>query len=215
MNSKARTRELCQAFIDSGLNFTWDCNGRLNYADHETLQLMKDAGCVFINYGIESLDNHTLAVMNKALTRDIIIRGVENTIEIGISPGLNIIYGNINEPLEAIDMAVEFLLKYDDHSQMRTLRPVTPYPGSPLYDYAVEEGLIADSKDFYENKHLNSDLLACNFTNYTDEEIYNKLYEANVKLINKYYSNMQEKSEQICADLYKNKNVNFRGFRQS
>ena len=66
---------------------------------------------------------------------------------------------------------VEFLLKYDDGAQMRTIRPVTPYPGSPLYYYAIEKGLIKDCEDFYENKHLNSDLMAVNFTKLNDEEL--------------------------------------------
>lgn len=133
MSSRERTLELCQAFIDAEINVKWDCNGRLNFADLDVLEKMKKAGCVFINYGIESLDNETLKVMHKGLTRDMIIRGIENTLNIGISPGLNIIYGNINEPLSAIDDAVQFLLKYDDHTQLRTIRPVTPYPGTELF----------------------------------------------------------------------------------
>lgn len=215
MSSRERTLELCQAFIDADLNVKWDCNGRLNFADVDVLSKMKEAGCVFINYGIESLDNDTLKVMHKGLTRDMIIRGVENTLKVGISPGLNIIYGNINEPLSAIDDAVEFLLKYDDHAQMRTIRPVTPYPGSELFDYAVENGLLKDVEDFYENKHLNSDLLSVNFTQYTDDEIYNALYNANMKLIKKYQEIQSETSARICADLYLNRNASFRGFRQT
>ncbi|GKT28733.1 radical SAM protein, partial [Aduncisulcus paluster] len=93
--------------------------------------------------------------MKKALTRDMIIKGVEATLEAGISPGLNIIYGNINEPIEAIDDAVDFLLKYDDHAQLRTIRPVTAYPGTPLFEYALENGLVKDTEDFYENLHVN------------------------------------------------------------
>lgn len=215
MSSRERTLELCQAFIDADLNVKWDCNGRLNFADIDVLSKMKEAGCVFINYGIESLDNDTLKVMHKGLTRDMIIRGVENTLKVGISPGLNIIYGNINEPLSAIDDAVEFLYKYDDHAQMRTIRPVTPYPGSELFDYAVEHGLVKDVEDFYENKHINSDLLSVNFTQYTDEEVYNALYNANMKLIKKYQEVQSEISAKICADLYLNKDVSFRGFRQT
>lgn len=215
MSSRERTLELCQAFIDSGLNVKWDCNGRLNFADIDVLQKMKEAGCVFINYGIESLDNNTLKVMHKGLTRDMIIRGIENTLEVGISPGLNIIYGNINEPLEAIDDAVEFLLKYDDHAQLRTIRPVTPYPGSELFDYAVEHGLLKDTEDFYEHKHVNSDLLAVNFTTYSDEEVYKKLYEANMRLIDRYLEVQSQKYKQICEALYKNKDASFRGFRQT
>lgn len=215
MSSKKRTLELCQAFIDADLNIKWDCNGRLNFADLDVLNKMKEAGCVFINYGIESLDNDTLRVMHKGLTRDMIIRGVESTLKVGISPGLNIIYGNINEPLSAIDDAVEFLLKYDDHAQMRTIRPVTPYPGSELFDYAVEHNLLKDVEDFYENKHLNSDLLSVNFTRYTDEEVYNALYKANMKLIEKYQEVQLKRYSEVCADLYLNRNSSFRGFRQS
>ena len=215
MSSRERTLELSQAFIDAKINVKWDCNGRLNFADTDVLSKMKEAGCVFINYGIESLDNDTLKVMHKGLTRDMIIRGVENTLETGISPGLNIIYGNINEPISAIDDAVEFLLKYDDHAQMRTIRPVTPYPGSELFDYAVEHHLLEGTADFYENKHVNSDLLSVNFTQHTDEEIYDALYNANMKLIKKYQELQAERTAEICADLYLNKNAAFRGFRQT
>lgn len=215
MSSRDRTLQLCDAFIDAGLNIKWDCNGRLNFADIDVLEKMKEAGCVFINYGIESLDDETLRVMHKGLTREMIIRGIENTLQVGISPGLNIIYGNINEPLSAIEDAVEFLLKYDDHSQMRTLRPVTPYPGTELFEYAIEHGLVKDTDDFYQNKHLNSDLLAVNFTQYTDEEIYEALYQANMRLIKRYNEVQMEKSEKICRDLYYNKNAGFRGFRQT
>lgn len=176
---------------------------------------MKEAGCVFINYGIESLDDETLKIMHKGLTKKMIIKGVENTLKVGISPGLNLIYGNINEPLSAIEDAVDFLLKYDDHAQLRTIRPVTPYPGTELFDYAIEKGLIKDTEDFYEHKHLNSDLLAVNFTQYSDEEIYDALYKANMKLINRYQQVQGKNMENTCRDLYMNRNINFRGFRNT
>ena len=215
MSSRERTLELCQAFIDANLNIKWDCNGRLNFADIDVLQKMKEAGCVFINYGIESLDDETLKIMHKGLTKKMIIKGVENTLKVGISPGLNLIYGNINEPLSAIEDAVDFLLKYDDHAQLRTIRPVTPYPGTELFDYAIEKGLIKDTEDFYEHKHLNYDLLAVNFTQYSDEEIYDALYKANMKLINRYQQVQGKNMENTCRDLYMNRNINFRGFRNT
>ncbi len=215
MSSRQRTIELCDAFLEADLNIKWDCNGRLNYADIDVLEKMKEAGCVFINYGIESLDDATLKVMHKGLTKKMITKGIENTLSVGISPGLNIIYGNINEPLSALDDAVEFLLKYDDHSQLRTIRPVTPYPGCELYNYAIQKGLIKDAEDFYENKHTNSDLMAVNFTQYSDDEVYAKLYETNMKLIDHYIEVQKKNYMEQCKDLYFNKNANFRGFRQT
>lgn len=215
MSSRERTLELCQAFIDANINIHWACNGRLNYADTNVLEKMKEAGCVFINYGIESLDDATLKVMHKGLTRNQIIRGIENTLNVGISPGLNIIYGNINEPIEAIDDAVEFLLKYDDHAQLCTIRPVTPYPGTELFEYAVLHGLLAGIEDFYEHKHVNSDLVSVNFTAYSDKRIHNKLYEANLRLIHRYLEVQSQRYTKICKDLYLEQDTRFRGFRQT
>ena len=77
-----------------------------------------------------------------------------------------------------LQKGVDFLLKYDDHAQLRTIRPVTPYPGSPLYYYAIEKGLLKDCADFYENKHTNSDLLSVNFTGLSNKEFHHLLFEA-------------------------------------
>ena len=98
---------------------------------------------------------------------------------------------------------------------MRTIRPVTPYPGTELFEYAIEHGMVKDTDDFYQNKHLNSDLLAVNFTQYSDGEIYEALYHANIRLIKRYNEVQMLASERICKDLYYNKNVAFRGFRQT
>ena len=215
MSSVERTASLCEAFIDADLNIKWDCNGRLNYAKPEVLNLMKRAGCVFINYGIESMDNKTLKIMGKALTTDMITRGVEATLTADISPGLNIIFGNIDEDRDTLNNGVEFLLKYDDGAQMRTIRPVTPYPGCPLYDYAIEHGLVKDIEDFYENKHLNSDLLSINFTKLSDNEFHEALYEANTRLIKNYFQKHMENVLEQAETLYLNHDSSFRGFRQS
>src|SRR3989339_1797437 len=179
MSSVQHIEELCEGFLRAGLKFKWFCNGRLNYARPDLLQRMKRAGCVFINYGIESLDEKALRAMNKALTVKQITGGVENTLAAGISPGLNIIFGNIGETEESLKLGVEFLLKYDDHAQLRTIRPVTPYPGCPLYYHAIEKGLLKDVEEFYENKHVNSDLVSVNFTNMSDEQVHRLLFDAN------------------------------------
>lgn len=215
MSSEKRTIELCNAFIKAGLNIKWDCNGRLNYATKEVLSLMKKAGCVFINYGIESVDDDVLKIMHKNLTVYHIEKGIENTIKAGISPGLNIIWGNIGDTADTLQKAVHFLNKYGDCSQMRTIRPVTPYPGCDLYYYAIKKGLIKDVEDFYENKHTNSDLLSVNFTSYTDETFHQLLYSANCLIISDHFEKQINSYQHQAYNLYHNKDKNFRGFRQS
>lgn len=215
MSSAERTVTLCEAFLDAGLKMKWSCNGRLNFAKPDVLKVMKKAGCAFINYGIESMDDKILKVMNKNLTTDQIIRGIEATLAEGISPGFNIIFGNIGETAEILQKGVDFLLKYDDHSQLRTIRPVTPYPGCDLYYYAIEKGLLKDCADFYENKHTNSDLLSVNFTDLTDEEFYRVLFEANKALLENYYQHLSASMVGVAERLYFQRDASFRGFRQT
>jgi radical SAM superfamily enzyme YgiQ (UPF0313 family) len=213
MSSVNRTIAVCEGILKSKIRFKWGCNGRLNFAKLSVLKLMKSAGCLFINYGIESMDQDALNVMKKGLTVSMIYEGIENTYKAGMSPGLNIIFGNIGETRAVLKKDVEFLLKYDDHAQRRTIRPVTPYPGSPLYYYAIEKGLLKDVRDFYENKHVNSDLLAVNFTNMSDEEFHKALFRANKKLLSKYFDDMKQKTIEEAKKLYLEKNTAFRGFR--
>ncbi len=215
MSSSKRTKYLCKAFIEADLNMRWSCNGRRNYATPDVLKLMKKAGCVFINYGIECMDDKILKNMNKNLTKKQIIKGIEATLAEGISPGYNIIFGNIGENADTLQKGVDFLLKYDDHAQLRTIRPVTPYPGCPLYYYAIEKCLLKDVADFYENTHINSDLLSVNFTDLSDEEFYKLLFEANRTLLENYYKYQLEHQINTTKKLYFEKDVTFRGFRQT
>lgn len=215
MDSEKRVISLCESFIKAKMKFKWACMGRLNFAKPPVLKLMKAAGCVFINYGIEAMDNTVLKKMNKALTTNIIKKGIEATLKSGISPGYNIIFGNLGDNKESLQKGVDFLLEYDDGAQLRTIRPVTPYPGCPLYEHAIKTGLLSGIDDFYSNKHLNSDLLTVNFTELNDNDFYKELMEANLKLVSNYYDNKKKLALNQVIDLYENRNENFRGFRQT
>jgi len=215
MASRQHTIDICNAILASGLTFKWYCNGRLNYATKDILQLMRQCGCVYINYGIEAFDNTVLKNMNKALTTTQITRGIEATLDAEISPGFNFIFGNIGDNQQVLDNDVEFLLKYNDHSELRTIRPVTPYPGCQLYNQAKASGAIKSPQDFYEVKHTNSDLLTVNFTELSDDEFYGALKHANQTLIDSYYARQREQAKEAVDALYTKRDANFRGFRQT
>tara|TARA_B100001769_G_C22108818_1_gene599397 strand:- start:123 stop:1769 length:1647 start_codon:yes stop_codon:yes gene_type:complete len=218
MSSVEHTEAVCLEFLKRDLPIRWNCNGRLNYCSEELLQLMKDAGCHFINYGIESMDQKVLNNMKKGLRPEMIVKGIEDTLKVGISPGLNFIFGNIGDNEKTIEKAVDFLIKYDDFAQKRTIRPVTPYPGSPLYYEAIKRGLLDKenpAEDFYERKHLNSDLICCNFTELSDEKFYDCLRWANSTLMKNYYERQKTSTLTQIDHLYKEKDATFRGFRHN
>lgn len=212
MCSAERARQISEAI--KPLNIKWLCNGRLNYVKPDVLNVMKESGCVFINYGIESLDDTVLRTMNKKLTVEQIHKGIQATLDAGISPGFGLMWGNIGDTKESLDKEVDFLFKYDDHAQLRTLRPLTPYPGCDLYYQAINEGKLGGVEDFYEHKHVNSDLLSVNFTNLTDDEFHEALALANKRLTSNYYLTQLSQMHKTIDKLYREKDVSFRGFRQ-
>ena len=67
----------------------------------------------------------------------------------------------------------------------------------------------------YENKHLNSDLLACNFTNLSEDQFYDSLKKANQKLMKNYFTSQMVSTLESIEYLYDEKDVTFRGFRHS
>ena len=214
MESKSRTIELCEAFIRQGPpDMTFICQGRLNYATPDVLATMKQAGCAYIYYGVESFNDDMLKVMRKALTTEIARRGVENTRVAGIRFSPNIIFGNIGETREHLQNSVDFLMEWDDCAQIRAIKPVTPYPGSPLYDYAIEEGLLEGPADFYESKHVNTDLLSVNFTPMSDAEFYDALYDANRQILEHYGAAQCGRYRELLYRLYRERDASFRGFR--
>ena len=215
MISEKRVFEFCEKLMQANLGIRFACQGRLNFATREVVRTLKRAGCVFINYGIEALDDTVLENMNKKLTVEQIINGVENTIAEGIHPGLNVIWGNIGDNAKTLRKGVEFIIKYTTYAQLRTIRPVTPYPGSPLYYYAIEKGLLEGPEDFYERKHVNSDLFTVNFSDYSDEKCYQLLYDANKRLINHYIDHQKESYMEQLRKLYMERDASFRGFRHT
>jgi len=153
--------------------------------------------------------------MKKGLNYDQIIAGVSATRDLDIHAGLNIIFGNPGDTADTLQRSVDFLKEYNDGGQQRTIRPVTPYPGSPLFFEAVNKGLLKDSRDFYEDKHLNSDLLAVNFTDIEDDDFHALLADANTQLAETYFANKLAETKTVIQNLYYEKDITFRGFRQT
>ncbi len=213
MASEKRTEEICEAILRLPFVIKWDCNGRLNYAKPQILCLMKKSGCEYVNYGIESLNQKILNQMGKGLNLDQIYQGVETTLNVGLSPGLNLLWGFPGDTEQNLKDEVKFLMEHDPCDELRTIRPVTPYPGCRLFDEAVEKGLCKNAEDFYENKHKNSDLISINFMDIPTKDAHTMLFGANEELIENYVGKKTKKTLDSASRLYLLGDTSFRGFR--
>ena len=217
--SKKRIEEFNQALDENNLKIKYWCASRVKGVSEEVLQLMKDGGCVFINYGFESMDADVLKQMNKNTTPEQNEQAAKLTKQAGIPFGVNFIWNNPGDSIESLWKNVEFIKKYNTYSQVRTIRPVTPYPGCPLYYDAVRDGLLEGPEDFY-NKFSNSDLIMVNFTDMDKKTMYQELFLANSELINDHAVNTNMKKIEAIRlkdnfySLYFKGETKFRGARR-
>ena len=157
-------------------------------------------------------------LMKKNTTVEQNIRAAEIARKIGIGLGLNFIWGNKGDTAESLRKNVELIKKYNTYDQIRTIRPVTPYPGCELYYEAIERGLLSGPDNFF-NKFKNSDLLTVNFTDIPEKEFYQLLFEANKELILDHYAQTTKNTEeannliQSFYNLYFKGETKFRGAR--
>ena len=179
---KKRIFEFRDELEKNDLKIKYDCNARVDVFDEEVAECLKESGCQFLNFGMESSSQEVLDTMHKNTTVDQNIRAAEIVRKVGIGIGLNFIWGNIGDTEESLKNNVRLIKKYNSYDYVRTIRPVTPYPGCELYHKAIELGLLTGPQDFFD-KFRNSDLLTVNFTKYPSAHFYRLLFEANKELI--------------------------------
>jgi radical SAM superfamily enzyme YgiQ (UPF0313 family) len=212
MVNEKRVFEICERFLEESLGIKYFCTGRLDKVSVKVLDIMKRSGCVAIDYGIEQFDDDALRKMDKKLTTAEIENGIKLTLERGMQPIFNIIFGNLGDTRQTLRKSLDFLRKYNDYGQLRVIRPVTPYPGSPLYDFSLKKGLLKGPADFYE-KHKNLELPTVNFTEIPDDEFINLMFAANKEIINDYHEHMKKVNIESFRKAYHEKDYSFRGAR--
>ncbi len=125
-----------------GLDIGFACGARINHMDKNFMKFLYDNGCVALYFGVESGAQRILDKIGKMLTLDQVRRVFRWKKEIGGFATASFIVGFPWETIDDMKMTVDFAIEIDpDYAQFTVL---TPYPGTPLFDYAMRYGLIED-----------------------------------------------------------------------
>ncbi|MBN2407440.1 MAG: B12-binding domain-containing radical SAM protein [Elusimicrobia bacterium] len=148
--------ELCDMIIKDGLDIRWD--GMAQIAPHMEpglLGRMKKAGCVLLNYGVESGSASVLGKMGKRYSPDTAKKVIEDTHRAGIDVVLNFIVGFPGETENDFSDTLEFVKSV----RARVLNiayghPCLVVPYNRLYTRPEKYGIVFDEEDSYNWKTL-------------------------------------------------------------
>ena len=138
---RRRLLEFCERIKQ--FDVKWMVQLHVNSACDETIRAMKDSGCVFISYGIESMSQPILESMQKKSKVPRIQEALELTYEHKIGIQGNILFGDSAETPETANESMHWWSQ-NRHFQIN-LTPLIVFPGSRLSE-ALRDGLI-DDKD--------------------------------------------------------------------
>jgi radical SAM superfamily enzyme YgiQ (UPF0313 family) len=139
LSDKNRARKLMDLFKlhDLDKKIKWFAQLRTNIVDEELLKIMKEAGCVQVEYGFESGSQRVLDLMNKKINVERNISAARITRKAGLRFQGNIIVGYPGEREEDFKKTMRFLWK--SHPNTIGFNLFMPLPGTPSYQKLKEQ----------------------------------------------------------------------------
>ena len=142
-SNRNRVIEFCNTIIERQLNITWICLVRINTIDAELLSVMKKAGCVEIQIGIESGNDRILKHINKNITLDQIHQKIPIIRQSGINWLAFFIIGFPSETESEIMDTLNLVNKIKPTSIAISI--FSPYPGTEFYSELEEKKILGEN----------------------------------------------------------------------
>ncbi len=144
------TKEFFAALKNRGLNkkITWSCSTRVSHTTEELFYAMRDAGCYYTFFGLESANPQVLEKVGKKITTEDMLRTIKWARQAGILPVGAFIIGLVDDNEASVYQAIELAKELNLFSV--TFPIAVPFPGTELRQLAIENkhGLKILSNDW-------------------------------------------------------------------
>jgi len=143
------TTKLMQQIINSNLNIKFEGHTRANLVDEELIKLMKKAGLIELIFGVESGSER---VRNEIIDKRVKDEHIENAMKLckkhTILADMYLMLGFPTETKEEVEETVNFPKRTKPN--IFGLHITVPLPGAPIWDMAINDGIIPkDTIDQY------------------------------------------------------------------
>lgn len=135
---RPRLVELCKLLKEEKLDVVWSLAGRVDMVNPEILEMLHDAGCWQIWYGIESGSQRILDVIKKHTTLEKISESVKWTRDAGIDVGGFFMLGHPTETPSSMEQTIKLSKELPLNEAHFTF--FTPLPGSEIYETIDDYG---------------------------------------------------------------------------
>jgi radical SAM superfamily enzyme YgiQ (UPF0313 family) len=136
--NEARVVELCNRIIERGYDLNMWAYARVNTVTKKMLAKMKEAGINWLAYGFESGSKRVIEDVIKGYNIELVDKVVQMTYDLGIHICGNYIFGLPEDDYDSMNETLKLML--DVNAEWANIYCAMAYPGSALYDVAIEKG---------------------------------------------------------------------------
>ncbi|GHU49197.1 hypothetical protein FACS1894127_1860 [Clostridia bacterium] len=169
-----RLNKMLDLIEERGLNFEWEAESRVDVLEKapDVIKRMAKAGCVSLQFGVESGSQTVLDALRKNITIEQIYNAVTLVTKEYISLTCTFLVGHPFETYDTMRETYEFAEKLCELGVLPLLSAVCPYPGTS----------IAENPEFY-----NVEITSYDYLNYSTLSPIINIKALNHKEIRKYY----------------------------
>jgi len=150
-------KQICD--ILKPFDILWNVAGmRVNCISPEQINMMKDAGCVAILYGMETGSERMLQVMEKKVKIEDNYNAIRWTVDANLNTVVQLVIGMPGENSSTIKETIRFSTYANTINESQrpwdlSINYAQALPGTPLYEFGRHKGLIGSSLE-EEEKYL-------------------------------------------------------------
>jgi anaerobic magnesium-protoporphyrin IX monomethyl ester cyclase len=141
--SPQRVDRICDLLIKRNLGITWSAASRIGMLTAKLAHKLKMAGCTTLYLGFESASQDVLDSLGKNIKLEDAWTTMKVVRKAGIRAMGSFILGCPADTVESIRKTIRFSCALSLRYAQFTL--LTPYPGTPFYEQALNSGLIAET----------------------------------------------------------------------
>lgn len=148
---RSHIADICRGLMKKRLNIRWSALARVNTVDRDLLSLMKEAGCCYILYGIESGSDATLTRLKKGITVAQAADTLKVTAKVGIPFEALFMVSFPGETAQDLQKTIDMINQCCAYPNSRAPYAFTAiYPGTDIEQMAYAEKVL--SADFSWNE---------------------------------------------------------------
>ncbi len=137
LNEK-RIVSLCDMIIERGYDLNMWAYARVNTVTEKMLDKMKQAGVNWVAYGFESGSKRVIDNVTKGYKMEQVGKVVEMTYDLDMHICSNFIFGLPEDDYDSMNETLKLML--DINAEWANIYCAMAYPGSKLYEMAIEKG---------------------------------------------------------------------------